>query len=41
MGFPVPLGLLEVRQSDKEGNIIGVLIEMVPGSYKGVHAEAF
>ncbi|AXH78670.1 MAG: hypothetical protein [Circular genetic element sp.] len=42
MGFPVPLGLLEVRQSDKdEGNEIGVLIEFVPGSYKGVHAEAF
>jgi len=41
MGFPVPLGLLEVRQDDVEGNVIGVLIEMVPGSYKGVHAEAF
>ncbi len=41
MGFPVPLGLLEVRQDDEEGNVIGVLIEMVPGSYKGVHAEAF
>jgi len=41
MGFPVPLGLLEVRQDDDEGNVIGVLIEMVPGSYKGVHAEAF
>jgi hypothetical protein len=41
MGFPVPLGLLEVRQDDTEGNVIGVLIEMVPGSYKGVHAEAF
>jgi hypothetical protein len=42
MGFPVPLGLLEVRQSDKsDENTIGVLIEFVPGSYKGVHAEAF
>ena len=42
MGFPVPLGLLEVRQSDKsDDNTIGVLIEFVPGSYKGVHAEAF
>jgi len=42
MGFPVPLGLLEVRQSDKSvDNVIGVLIEFVPGSYKGVHAEAF
>ena len=42
MGFPVPLGLLEVRQSDgSEGNVIGVLIELVPGEYKGVHAEAF
>lgn len=42
MGFPVPLGLLEVRQSDADaGNVIGVLIELVPGTYKGVHAEAF
>lgn len=42
MGFPVPLGLLEVRQSDgASGNVIGVLIELVPGTYKGVHAEAF
>jgi hypothetical protein len=41
MGFPVPLGLLEVRQDDIEGNLIGVIIELVPGSYKGVHAEAF
>jgi hypothetical protein len=41
MGFPVPLGLLEVRQDDIEGNIIGVIIELVPGSYKGIHAEAF
>ena len=41
MGFPVPLGLLEVRQDDEEGNKIGVIIELVPGSYKGVHAEAF
>ena len=42
MGFPVPLGLLEVRQSDGAAdNVIGVLIELVPGTYKGVHAEAF
>ena len=42
MGFPVPLGLLEVRQDDDSiDNVIGVLIELVPGSYKGVHAEAF
>jgi len=42
MGFPVPLGLLEVRQDDgATGNVIGVLIELVPGTYKGVHAEAF
>ena len=42
MGFPVPLGLLEVRQDDKtEGNTIGLIIELVPGTYKGVHAEAF
>tara|TARA_B100001142_G_C14315795_1_gene648428 strand:- start:1169 stop:2155 length:987 start_codon:yes stop_codon:yes gene_type:complete len=42
MGFPVPLGLLEVRQDDKdEGNVIGLIVELVPGEYKGVHAEAF
>ena len=42
MGFPVPLGLLEVRQDDKtEGNIVGLIVELVPGAYKGVHAEAF
>ena len=42
MGFPVPLGLLEVRQDDKdEGNTVGLLVELVPGTYKGVHAEAF
>lgn len=42
MGFPVPLGLLEVRQDDaSSGNVVGLLIELVPGSYKGVHAEAF
>ena len=42
MGFPVPLGLLEVRQDDKnEGNTVGLIVELVPGEYKGVHAEAF
>jgi hypothetical protein len=42
MGFPVPLGLLEVRQDDQTiDNIIGIIVELVPGSYKGVHAEAF
>ena len=42
MGFPVPLGLLEVRQDDKdEGNVVGLIVELVPGEYKGVHAEAF
>ena len=41
MGFPVPLGLLEVRQDDVEDNEIGVIIELVPGTYKGIHAEAF
>lgn len=42
MGFPVPLGLLEVRQDDKdEGNTVGLIVELVPGTYKGVHAEAF
>ena len=44
MGFPVPLGLLEVRTTTSgasTGNMCGVMIELVPGSYKGVHAEAF
>jgi hypothetical protein len=43
MGFAVPLGLLECRfewGSTNPGKI-GVAIELVPGSYKGVHAEAF
>jgi hypothetical protein len=42
MGFPVPLGLLEVRMDDKiEGNAVGLIFELVPGTYKGIHAEAF
>lgn len=44
MGFPVPLGLLEVRTTTSGAstdNMCGIMIELVPGSYKGVHAEAF
>ena len=38
-GFPVPCGLLQVEtKSSTDGNIIGILIELVPGDYKGVHA---
>lgn len=42
MGFPVPLGLLEVRtNTDGGAGNCGIMIELVPGTYKGVHAEAF
>ena len=42
MGFPVPLGLLEVRMDTTlNRNEIGITIELVPGTYKGVHSEAF
>ena len=38
-GFPVPCGLLQVEtKSSSEDNTIGILIELVPGDYKGVHA---
>lgn len=38
-GFPVPCGLIQVEtKSSTDGNIIGLLIELVPGDYKGVHA---
>jgi len=40
-GFPVPLGLLCVETKCSEANTIGILIEMVPGPYKGVQAEAY
>jgi len=39
-GFPVPCGLLCIEtKSSGLGNEIGLLIEMVPGKYKGVMAE--
>lgn len=39
-GFEVPLGLLLVEtKSSTEDNTIGIVIEMVPGKYKGVQAE--
>ncbi|MBA7546043.1 hypothetical protein ES705_38426 [subsurface metagenome] len=35
----VPCGLLQIETaSGTDGNIIGLLIELTPGSYKGVHA---
>lgn len=44
-GFPVPLGLIEVEGINSEtpgqGNQIGLIIELVPGKYKGIHSEAF
>lgn len=41
MGFECPLGLLEVRIDGKDGDLYGVLVELVEGSYKGVHSEAY
>jgi hypothetical protein len=42
-GFPVPLGLIEVEgiTSDGNENPIGLIIELVPGKYKGIASEAF
>ncbi len=38
-GFAVPLGLLKVKtQSATDDNIVGLIIELAPGSYKGVSA---
>lgn len=42
-GFPVPLGLLCVETYVKGGteNTIGLILEIVPGTYKGVMAESY
>jgi hypothetical protein len=42
-GFPVPLGLVHVEgtTSDSAANNIGLIFELVPGRYKGIHSEAF
>lgn len=42
-GFPVPLGLLEIegQTTDDSPNAVGLIIELVPGRYKGIHSEAF
>ena len=42
-GFPVPLGLIEVEAitTDNENNDVGLIFELVPGEYKGLHSEAF
>jgi hypothetical protein len=34
----VPCGLLQIETTSSESNTIGLLIELTPGSYKGVHA---
>ena len=41
-GFPLPLGLLCIEtKSGTDGNEIGVLLELVPGSYKGVAFDSW
>lgn len=41
-GFPVPLGLIEVEAITTSGaNDVGLIFELVPGKYKGLHSEAF
>lgn len=37
-GFPVPCGLMQIETKCTGNNTIGILIELVPGDYKGVHA---
>jgi len=34
----IPCGLLQIETTSDESNTIGLLIELTPGSYKGVHA---
>lgn len=38
-GFPVPCGLLCIETKSGGDNTIGVLLELVPGDYKGLAAE--
>jgi hypothetical protein len=41
-GFEVPLGLLQIEtKSSTTNNTIGIVIELVPGKYKGVQAEGW
>jgi len=41
-GFEVPLGLICIEtKSGTNPNTIGVIIEIVPGKYKGVHAQGW
>ena len=41
-GFPLPLGLLCIEtKSTTNGNEIGVLLELVPGTYKGVAFDSW
>lgn len=41
-GFPAPCGLLCIETSSRadDDNLIGLIIELVPGSYKGIKAES-
>lgn len=41
-GFECPLGLIQIEtKSDTNNNTIGIVIELVPGPYKGVMAEGW
>lgn len=41
-GFAAPLGLLQIEtRSAENGNVIGLLIELAPGPYKGILAERY
>lgn len=41
-GFAAPLGLLQIEtRSAVNGNVIGLLIELAPGPYKGILAERY
>lgn len=38
-GFPVPCGLMQIETTSTNSNTIGILVELMPGDYKGVMAE--
>lgn len=37
-GFPVPCGLLQIETTCASSNTVGILVEVMPGDYKGVAA---
>lgn len=39
-GFEVPCGLIKVETKCDDANTIGLIIELAPGPYKGIRAEA-